>query len=246
MAGTISPVSSGNMTHSSGGQELLLFREHIHDLDFVPYVPSLVLRIGDHVGHGGVSDPVAVVIAITFFPENLLDLLHGVFAGGVELKQFTHHLSFFIVNDQALVVLLIAEDAAVAEDDVLLDGLLMAEFHAGGQLAKFILGDGGHDREPQLRVLVQGVDVVVLEEYADAVIQQFACVLDGVQRVSGKAGNLLCDDQIEFVLRRVVHHAVEVLTLLGGNSGKSFVDVSGNEGPGHVLADQVFVIGNLV
>ena len=82
------------------------------------------------------SDSVAVVVAVTLFPEDLLDLLHGVVAGGVELKQFPHHGRFVLIDDQTPVILLVSEDAAVAENDVLLDGLLMTEFHTGGELAQ--------------------------------------------------------------------------------------------------------------
>ena len=45
-------------------EELLLFGEHIHDLDLVPHIVAFVLGICDHVRHGGVGDFVAIVIAV--------------------------------------------------------------------------------------------------------------------------------------------------------------------------------------
>ena len=53
----------------------------------------------------------------------------------------------------------------------------MSEFYTRGQLAKLVLCNRGHDRETKLRILIEGIDVIVLEEYADAHIQKLSCVL---------------------------------------------------------------------
>ena len=74
-------------------------------------------------------DFLAVVVAIAFFPEQRFQLLHGVFAGRVKFKQFAHHRRFRFVNDQLSVRFCVAENAAVAEYDARLDGLLVTEFH---------------------------------------------------------------------------------------------------------------------
>ena len=191
-------------------------------------------------------DLVAVEVAIPLFPKERFQLLHGIPVGGVALKQFSHHRGFRFVDHQPLLVLPVAEDPAVAQHHVLPDGLLMPELHAGGELAQLVLRDGGHDGEAKLRILVQRVDVVILEKDSHAIVQELPCVLDRVERVSGKTGDLLRDDQIEFIELRVVHHAVEVLAVLGGDAGKSFVDVAGHECPGVILADQIFIVANLV
>ena len=114
------------------------------------------------------GDFFAVVVAVALFPEQVFNLLHAVMVGGVQLEQLAHHGRLGFVNDQTLAVLAIAENAAVAEDNVVFNCLLMAEFDAAGQLAQFILRDAGHDGEAQLGVLVEGVNVVVLEENAYA------------------------------------------------------------------------------
>ena len=110
-------------------EEFLLLREHVHDLDLVANVVALVFGIGNDVGHGGMRDFLSVVIAIAFFPEQRFQLLHGVFAGRVEFKQFPHHRRFRFINDQFPVRFCVAENAAVAEYDARLDGLLVTEFH---------------------------------------------------------------------------------------------------------------------
>ena len=149
-------------------EELLLFREHIHDLDLVANIVALVFGIGNDVGHGGVRDFLAVVIAIAFFPEQRFQLLHGVFTGCVEFKQFPYHRRFRFVNDQLSVCFCVAEDAAVAEYDARLDGLLVTEFHTRGQLAQLVLRDRRHDGQAQFGILIECVDVVILKKYAHA------------------------------------------------------------------------------
>ena len=53
-------------------EELLLLREHVHDLDLVADVVALVFGVGNQVGHGGVRDFFAVVVAIALVPEQCL------------------------------------------------------------------------------------------------------------------------------------------------------------------------------
>ena len=53
-------------------EEFLLLREHIHDLDLVADVVALVFGVGNQVGHGGVRDFFAVVVAIALVPEQCL------------------------------------------------------------------------------------------------------------------------------------------------------------------------------
>ena len=228
------------------GEEFLLLGEHIDDLDLVAHIVAFVLGVGNHAGHGGVGQPLAVVVAVALFPEAIFNLLHAVAVAGVEPEQLPDHGSFGFVNDQPPVLLLVAENPAVAQHHPGFDGLLVAELHPGGELAQFVLGDGGHDGQPQLGIFVQGVDVVVLEEHPHPMAQKLPGKLDGVQSISGKAGDFLGDDQIEFVQGGVFDHAVEVFPLLGGNTGKTLVDVPGDKGPAAVALNQVLIVGNLV
>ena len=126
-------------------EELLLFGEHIHDLDLVPHIVAFVLGICDHVRHGGVGDFVAIVIAVALIPEDRFKLLHGIFAGSVTLKEFADHWRFGFVDDQSSVSFCVSEDAAVAKHHVGFDCLLMTELHAARELAQLVLCDGGHD-----------------------------------------------------------------------------------------------------
>ena len=227
-------------------QEFLLFGEHIHHLDLVPHIIALVFGIGNHIGHGGMGNFFTVQVPVALVPEQGFNLLHGVFAGGVKLEQFPHHGGLVLVDDQALILLAVAENPVVAQHHAVFDGLLVAEFYPAGQFSQLILGDGGHDGQPQLRVLVEGIDVVVLEKDADPVAQKLAGKLDGVQGIAGETGDFLGNYQVKFVLGRVVDHAVEVFPAFGGDAGQALVDIPGHKGPGDVFLDEILVILNLV
>ena len=192
------------------------------------------------------GDFFAVVVAVALFPEQVFNLLHAVMVGGVQCEQLANHGCLGLVDDQTLAVLSIAENAAVAEDNIVFDRLLMAEFDAAGQLAQFILRNAGHDGEAQLGVLVERVDVVVLEENAYACGKQLARIADAVERVAGKTGDLLGEDEVEFVVLRVLHHALEVVALARRHAGQTFVDIAVDERPGRVAGDIVAVVANLV
>lgn len=132
------------------------------------------------------GDFLAVEVAVALLPKEGFDLLHAVLIGGVQLEQLPYHRCLFLVNDQPAVFLAIAENTAVAQHHIVPDGLLMAKFYAATKLAQLVLGNGRHDGQPQFGVLIEGVDIVVLEEHAHAVAKELPRELDGVQRVTGK------------------------------------------------------------
>ena len=227
-------------------EEFLLFGEHIHHLDLVAHIVALVFRIGNHARHGGVGYFLAVVVTVSLFPEQCFKLFHGVFIGGIQFKQLPNHHSLIFIYNQTAIIFDISKDTAVAQHYILLDGLLMPKFHTGGQLAEFILCDGGHDGQAKFRVLIKGIDVVVLEKNADSRIQQLSGILDGVQRIASKTGDFLCDNKIKFTGFCIIHHAIEILTAFGGNTGQSLVNISRHECPRSVLPDEILVITDLV
>ena len=192
------------------------------------------------------GDPPAVVVAVAPLPEQGLDLLHAVFSGGVQLEQRPNHGRLLLVDDQPPAVLDVAEDAAVAQHHVFLDGLGVAEFDAAGELAQLVLGDAGHDGQAELAVLVEGIDVVVLKEHPHPGAEQLPCVEDGVQGVAGEAGDLLSNNEVKEPRPAVLHHAVEVLPLFCRGGGQSLVNVAGHIFPGGAFADELLVVGYLV
>ena len=129
---------------------------------------------------------ISFVIAEALLPEDGLNLLHGVLPGGVELKELPHHGGFGFVNKQPAVILYIAKQPTVAQNHAVLDGLLVTEFHAAGELPKLFLGNGGHNGQAQFRISFQCEDIVVLEKYAHTALQQLPRKPDGIQGVTGK------------------------------------------------------------
>ena len=187
-----------------------------------------------------------VVVVVALFPEQGFYLLHGVVPRGVQLEQLTDHGGLVLVDHKPPPVLDVSKDTAVAQHHIFLDGLGVTELYPAGKLAQFILGDSGHDSQPQLAVLVEGVDVVVLEEYPYPSTEQLPGVEDGVQGVSGEASDLLGDDEVEQPRLTVLHHAVEVLPLLGGGGGQTLVYIAWHILPGGIFADELLVVAHLV
>ena len=122
----------------------------------------------------------------------------------------------------------------------------MSEFHTRGQLAKLVLCNRGHDCKAKLRILIEGIDVIVLEEYADTHIQKLSCVLQRVESVTCKSGDLLGDDEVEHILLGIADHSVEILSLLGGDARDALVDVARDESPAAYLFDFILIVCNLV
>ena len=224
----------------------MLFGEHINDPDFIANIVALVLGVGNHIGHCGVGNLVAVMVAVALIPEDRLDLLHGVLSASIQLEQFPDHLCLLLIDGQPPAVFHIAEDTAVTQNHLVLDGLLMTKLDTAGKLAQLVLCDRGHNRQPELRIFVQGVDIVILKKHAYTAAEKLTGVLDGVQCVSCKTGNFLGDHKVKFVLCGILNHPVEILTFLGGNAGQTFINVTGNESPVTVALDQLVVIGYLI
>ena len=192
------------------------------------------------------GDFLAVMIAVPLFPKQRLQLLHGVFTGSIALKQFPHHGGLLLVDHQPAAVLPITKDPAVAQHHTLLDGLLMTKLHTAGQLAQLILGDAGHDGQPQLAVLIQGVDVVILEKHPYPGGQQSAGILDGIQGISGKTSDLLGNDQIKKSRLSILDHPVEILPILCSGGREPLVNIAFHIGPVDIAANQILIIGYLV
>ncbi|MGI6071349.1 MAG: hypothetical protein ACOYBE_13160 [Blautia sp.] len=62
-------------------------------------------------------------------------------------------------------------------------------------LVRLVLGDARHDGQPRFALLIQGVDIVALEEDSHFGEEQAAGVTDGVRGVLGKTGDLFDDDK---------------------------------------------------
>lgn len=208
--------------------------------------PALVLGVADHLCHGGVVDAPTLGVAVALLPEQLFQLVQAEISGGEGLKQVADEQGFLLVDHQMFVHIIVAVDAAVAEHTALLDGLAAAELHAGGNLAAFVLGDAGHDGEPQLTVRVQGVDAVVHEKHAHVPAQQVAGVGEGINGVAGKTADLLGEDQVEAAFLAVLDHLQKVLTLADAGAADALVDIAWHKRPPFDALDLLGEVGLLV
>ena len=126
------------------------------------------------------------------------------------------------------------------------NGLPETEFQPFGELSDLILGNARHDDQPELTVRIQGIDIVVLEQHAHIVFQQFLGVLDAVQRGAGKPGNLFGNDKVKQPRPGIPDHPVEILPFFRGAAGDALVDVPRHEGPVGLALDQLRIILHLI
>ena len=129
---------------------MLFFCKHIHYLDLVADIISFIFRIGNRVRHGRVRNSVSVSVPIALFPKKIFELFHAVLIRCIKLEKLAHHFCLVLINHKSFVLFVIAENTAVAKNDIVFDCLLMPEFDPGGKLPQLVLRNAGHDGKPQL------------------------------------------------------------------------------------------------
>lgn len=196
-------------------QEFLLFCPVIDDLDLVSAVVAFVLRVLYDAADRVVVYQLARSAAVAFVPQQLLNVAQTVIAGCVGLVYQLHHFGFLLVDDKFAVILVVAEDAGIADDVSVLDSLAMTEFHTLGKLAHLVLRYARHDRKPKLAVRLYRADIVRHEEYTHSMFQQVAGVCQTVYGVARKTADFFRQNKIKFAVISVLYHALELYTVLG-------------------------------
>ena len=113
---------------------------------------------------------------------------------------------------------------------------------AGG--AAFFLCVGGQDGHHQLAVCAQGVNVLLFEVNIDAQELQFPDGFQQRDRIAGKPGNGLGDDQIDLSGSAIVKKSLEVLTGILG-AGQGLVGINATVLPAGMFLNEVAVIADL-
>ena len=103
--------------------------------------------------------------------------------------------------------------------------------------AALLLSQGGHKRQPQLSLLLSGVDVVNEEKDTDSISAQFPGIGQGVQRVPGKPADLLGEDQIQLSRPGCGDHGIELGALSGAGAGDPLVRIDILERPLWIALD---------
>ena len=122
-------------------------------------------------------------------------------------------------------------------DLAVLDGLTLAPADISGDGFTFGLGEGGVERNEELTFRMNGVDVLLLEDHGDAETSQLTGIADGIQRVSGEAGDRLGEDHIDLALPALADHAKELLAPAGGGSCDALICEDVHHRPIRILHD---------
>ena len=224
------------------------FADTILDEGFLKQSVPAVFFIGEdgaQVAGGPFRRPGS--IADTAGLQRLADVLYA-FSGKVAFKNPTNRLCFFR-NDLRITIhpFLIAQHGFILKGDLaVLDGLTLAPADISGDGFTFGLGEGGVERNEEFAFRVDGVDVLLLEDHGDAETSQLTGIADGIQRVSGEAGDRLGEDHIDLALPALADHAKELLAPAGGGSCDALVREDVHHRPIRILHDLLGVVRFLV
>ena len=120
------------------------------------------------------------------------------------------------------------------------------ELAVSGPLWMDIMCKGAHKGDDQFSIHFQGIDILFLKDDADPQFLQCPNILQAVQRVSGKPGYGLCQDQINFLLTAFADHAVEIIPLFCRSACNSLIGKDARHCPlwiGHNLVRVISTLG---
>ena len=147
---------------------------------------------------------------------------------------------------------LIVRAPAVAVEVFVLDGRLsalhgtaFAPCDIGGDGFALGLREGAGERDAQLAVLLQRIDVLFFKDDGNAQLLERPCVVEAVHRVAGEAGYRFGEDDVYLPLAAVADHAHEVLAFFHRGAGDALVGEDARHGPhgvGHDLVSVVFLL----
>ena len=93
-----------------------------------------------------------------------------------------------------------------------------------------------------MRIIVQGVDCFRLKQHADFLLRQLADDAQAVHHITGKARDILYNDQVDFSGIRICQHLIKPIPMLHGSAGFSFVCVDLHQHPLRMLRHQFFIV----
>ena len=106
------------------------------------------------------------------------------------------------------------------------------------------MGIGRQDGQHQFSVRAHGVDVLLFKEHIDTQAFQFPNGFQQRDRISGKAGDTFCNDEVDFPGAAACQHSLKAVPLALG-AGDSLVTVHAAVKPTGVGLDQAVVIAHL-
>ena len=100
-----------------------------------------------------------------------------------------------------------------------------------------LFGKGTHQGNEELAGAVHGVDILFLKVDRRPGGFQTADGREGIYGISGKTGQRFCENQIDFTVQRIIHHAVETIPPADGQAGNAVIGVHSGKDPVRVLPD---------
>ena len=79
----------------------------------------------------------------------------------------------------------------------------------------FFLRQGGHNRDKQFPLTVEGINVLLLEEHFNTAFLELAHRYKAVNRVSCESADRLGNDEVNLAIKGILHHIVEAFAVLG-------------------------------
>ena len=142
---------------------------------------------------------------------------------------------------------LIAQQLLVLHGDTaLLHGLPLSPAHPAAGALALSLGEGSVEGNQELTLRVDGVDILLFEDYRDAQAPQLPGVIEGVHGVSSEAGDRLGQDHVDLSLAALADHPQKFLPFIGGGTCDALICKYTGHGPVGFLHDFLCVVGELV
>lgn len=119
-----------------------------------------------------------------------------------------YHLCLFRIDDEIPICILgVAEEVIVIYLYLaILVAKLESQLYILAEGLRFLLSQGGHNRNQDLTLGIHCVDGFLFEEDGNVLILQLADVFQAVQRVSGKSADGLGDNHVDVFGFAVVNH----------------------------------------
>lgn len=138
------------------------------------------------------------------------------------LENQPHYLCALRVDGHFPVGNIIAKHTS-PEYNALLHLPLLAPFDPLRCPSALLLSNGGHNGQPQLRITVQSVDVVIHKDNTYTQLLQLPGIGDAIQCISGETGYFLGHNQIQFSVLGAGNHPVKCFSFFCSGSGQPFI-----------------------
>src|SRR5699024_5877457 len=116
-------------------------------------------------------------------------------------------------------------------DTALLHGLPLSPADPATGALALSLGEGSVEGNQELTLRVDGVDILLFEDYRDAQAPQLPGVIEGVHGVSSEAGDRLGQDHVDLSLAALADHPQKFLPFIGGGTCDALICKYTGHGP---------------